>query len=1041
MMTKININAQEVLTMIRKEVVSVDIDMCIGCDKCIRNCPQFLANRSYMDENGDFKVELDHEECVLCGECIRSCSHEARTFVDDTTQFLSDLEQGRKIAMIVAPAFMLNYEKEYMRVFGWLKKKGVRLIYDVSFGADITTYLYVKAIKEKKLSTVIAQPCPVIVNSIEHYYPNLLPYLSPVGSPMHCAAVYMRKYDGFDGHIAALSPCIGKTDEFLRFGEIQYNVTFTRLMEMYRREGGYAQESGFDSQESLVGFWYPTPGGLKESVEQVFGKGFHIKKIEGPRLAQEYLESISKGAAKLPLVIDILNCGEGCSLGTGTEHQKTADEMDAILYSKMKDLQNRKKGLIRKMSPSDIVREFEKVLKLDDFMVCYQDRSSDKLRVSDDELNTTFHRLMKYTDEDKKIDCSACGYETCHEMAIAIALDKNVPNNCIVFNKKEIAEKNEFMLKEAQDYSQNISLSMEIAMKQAHYQKNEVEKLIENLKQLAKGDLNIHADVEAADHDTEEIAANFRQINHSLHSCIEAIHALVDDAGMLADAAVEGRLSTRVDVSKHGGDFAKVVEGMNRTLDSVIDPLNMAALYVNRISKGDIPDKNTDIYNGDFNDIKNNLNTCIDAVNALIEDTRMLTEAAREGRLSARADVSRHGGDFAKIVQGVNMTLDAVIAPINEASDVLQEMARGNLQVMMEGDYRGDHALIKTAMNETISNIRSYVNEISEVLVEVSEGNLYLAITADYKGDFVAIKDSLNNIIVSLNQVIGHIADAAEQVASGSEQVSDGSQALSQGTTEQACAIEELTSTVSEVAAKTKENAVSAGEANSLTLIVKDSADLGSNHMKQMLLAMDEINESSNNISRIIKVIDDIAFQTNILALNAAVEAARAGQHGKGFAVVAEEVRNLAARSAAAAKETTDMIQGSIQKATDGAEIANNTASALEKIVEGVAKTTIIISEIARSSNEQAMGIAQINTGLNQVSQVVQTNAATSEESAAASEELTGQAVLLKEMVGKFRLKKMQRLAGSDVGLLGDTGQIENFATRIVFREKEYDKY
>jgi len=230
--------------------------------------------------------------------------------------------------------------------------------------------------------------------------------------------------------------------------------------------------------------------------------------------------------------------------------------------------------------------------------------------------------------------------------------------------------------------------------------------------------------------------------------------------------------------------------------------------------------------------------------------------------------------------------------------------------------------------------------------------------------------------------------------------------ALSQGATEQASAIEELTASLEEVSSQTKLNAKNAGEANELAEIAKSNAEHGNRQMQEMLKAIEEINVASSNISKIIKVIDEIAFQTNILALNAAVEAARAGQHGKGFAVVAEEVRNLAARSANAAKETTDMIEGSINKTEGGTRIANETAKALNEIVGNISKVSDLVSNIAMASNEQASGVEQINQRIMQVSQVVQTNSATAEESAASSEELSGQASLLREMVGKYTLKK-----------------------------------
>lgn len=289
---------------------------------------------------------------------------------------------------------------------------------------------------------------------------------------------------------------------------------------------------------------------------------------------------------------------------------------------------------------------------------------------------------------------------------------------------------------------------------------------------------------------------------------------------------------------------------------------------------------------------------------------------------------------------------------------------------------------------------------------KIADRNLDVSIDFKSNDEIGILCNEFNKMTDNLNEVLNNISIASKQVASGSSQVSSSSIALSQGATEQASSIQQLTATLDEISTQTKQNAQSANDANKLVETAKSDALTCNDQMKQMLVSMEQINKSSNNISRIIKVIDEIAFQTNILALNAAVEAARAGQHGKGFAVVAEEVRNLAIRSAKAAKETTDMIEGSINKVEDGTKIANKTAEALNNIVDGFSKVANLVKTISLASNEQATGITQVNQAISQVSQVIQTNSATSQESAAASEELSSQAEILKNQVDRFVLKK-----------------------------------
>jgi methyl-accepting chemotaxis protein len=345
-----------------------------------------------------------------------------------------------------------------------------------------------------------------------------------------------------------------------------------------------------------------------------------------------------------------------------------------------------------------------------------------------------------------------------------------------------------------------------------------------------------------------------------------------------------------------------------------------------------------------------------------------------------------------------------IVMPMSKTMKMIQEMEKGHLNgrlQMDQDDEIGQMAKTMDAFSESLQH------EVVGSLQKMANGDLTFEITP--KDEYDEVRNALQKTGEDLNAIMEQIDVAADQVASGSTQVTDASQSLSQGATEQATSLEEISSSMIQMADQTRTNAENANEANQLTGEAKDAAANGNVQMAEMVLAMEEINNAAQNISRIIKVIDEIAFQTNLLALNAAVEAARAGKHGKGFAVVAEEVRNLSGRSAKAARETAELIEGSVEKVMNGSEIANQTAESLGEIAKGIIRASSLINEIANASNEQAEGISQVNMGLNQIEQVTQQNTAQAEESAAAAQELSAQAAQLQEMLDRFTLKKKRQ--------------------------------
>jgi methyl-accepting chemotaxis protein len=388
---------------------------------------------------------------------------------------------------------------------------------------------------------------------------------------------------------------------------------------------------------------------------------------------------------------------------------------------------------------------------------------------------------------------------------------------------------------------------------------------------------------------------------------------------------------------------------------------------LDRLSRGDLSaraevaeaDEDTAETRKVFEGIAVAVNRTLDAVSALVKDSGDLAATARSGQLQSRADANRHGGEFADVVTGINETLDAVVDPISEATQVLERMADRDLSSRVRGEYVGEHDKIKSALNRALNNM-------SESMSMVRAGS--------------------------------------DQVALASSQISNGAQSLAQGASEQASSIEEISSSLQEMTSMARKNSKDADEARNLTTAASQASDQGMEAMGRLSEAIDRIKTSSSDTARIIKTIDEIAFQTNLLALNASVEAARAGDAGKGFAVVAEEVRNLAMRSTAAAKSTSELIEESVSNSDEGVAINREVLERLEEITGKVQSVNQVMVEIASSSNHQSGSLGQVAEAVTQLNQVTQQNAANSEESASSAEELQSQARKMLQMVSDFRI-------------------------------------